>query len=135
MGLFDGAGEGDGTFASTAHVARLLDAPVLLVVDGSALSTSVAALVHGYATYDPTIRVAGVILNRVGSDGHEELLRNALAPQDIPVVGALRRDDALVWRDRHLGLVPVVEQRAAIEKALERLADLVAERCDLEAIG
>src|SRR5436309_7769461 len=70
MGLFDGAGEGDGTFASTAHIAKLLDAPVVLVVDGSAMSTSVAALVHGYASYDPSVPVAGVILNRVGSDGH-----------------------------------------------------------------
>src|SRR6202011_2471621 len=76
MGLFDGAGPGDE--ASTAHVARLLDAPVLLVVDASAMSGSVAALVHGFATFDPTVRMAGVILNRVGSEGHEVLLRDAL---------------------------------------------------------
>src|SRR5215217_5146511 len=75
MGLFDGASEGDGTTASTAHVARLLRATVVLVVDASALSTSVAALVHGYTSFDPGVAVSGVILNRVGSEGHEQLLR------------------------------------------------------------
>lgn len=107
MGLFDGAS--DGTASSTADVAKLLDAPVLLVVDASAMSDSVAAMVHGYTSFDPQLRVAGVVLNRVGSDGHESMLREALAALDIPVLGALRRDDSLAWRDRHLGLVPVVE--------------------------
>src|SRR5688572_32677135 len=77
MGLFDGAA--DNTPSSTADVARLLDAPVVLVVDASAMSTSAAAVVHGFATFDPGVRVAGVVLNRVGSDGHEILLREALA--------------------------------------------------------
>ena len=108
MGLFDGAG--DGTASSTADVARLLDAPVLLVVDASAMSASVAAVVHGFATLRPDVPVAGVILNQVGSPGHEALLREALAPLGIPVLGALPRDDAFRWRDRHLGLVPVAEQ-------------------------
>jgi cobyrinic acid a,c-diamide synthase len=134
MGLFDGAGSGDE--ASTAHVARLLDAPVVLVVDASSMSRSVAALVHGYATWDTSIRVAGVILNRVGSDGHEVLLREALAahlPQ-LPVLGCLRRDDALVWRDRHLGLVPVSEQGGAVRAGLGHLAAAVAARCDLDGL-
>jgi cobyrinic acid a,c-diamide synthase len=127
MGLFDGP-------SSTAEVAGLLDAPVVLVVDAAAMSGSVAALVHGFATFDPTVRVAGVILNRVGSDGHEALLREALDPLGLPVLGALRRDDALVWRDRHLGLVPVVEQREAVERSLARLAQSVARSVDLEAV-
>ena len=133
MGLFDGAAE-PGNPASTAHVARLLDAPVVLVVDASAMSGSVAALVHGFATFDPSVSVAGIVLNRVGSPAHEAMLRDALAPFDIPVVGALARADELAWRDRHLGLVPVVEQRAAVQAALDRLAVEVAASCDLDAI-
>ncbi|HET6965353.1 MAG TPA: cobyrinate a,c-diamide synthase [Acidimicrobiales bacterium] len=132
MGLFDGAS--DGTASSTADVARLLDAPVVLVVDASAMSASVAAMVHGYATFDPGVRVAGVILNQVGSEGHETLLREALAPSGVEVLGALSRNDAMRWRDRHLGLVPVAERPAETAEALDRLAALVAEQVDLEAV-
>ncbi len=134
MGLFDGAAE-NGNPASTAHVARLLDAPVVLVVDASAMSGSVAALVHGYTTFDPAVRVAGLVLNRVGSPAHESMLREALEPIGIPVLGVLTRAEGLAWRDRHLGLVPVVEQREAIEKSLDRLADAVDASCDLDAIS
>ena len=132
MGLFDGASE-DGS-ASTAHVARLLDAPIILVVDGSSMSASVAAVVHGFATYDASVRIGGVLLNRVGSDGHEAVLREALEPVGVPVVGVLRRDDAFGWRDRHLGLVPVVEQEAEVRASIGRLAASVAAGCDLDAI-
>jgi cobyrinic acid a,c-diamide synthase len=133
MGLFDGASD-DGTTGSTAHVARLLEAPVVLVVDGSSLSTSVAALVHGYRTFDPKLAIAGVILNRVGSDGHETLLREAVALTGVPVLGALRRDDTLTWRDRHLGLVPVIERPADVERSLHRLAAAISARVDLDAV-
>src|ERR1700755_1870517 len=109
MGLHDGAA-GRGEFASTAHVARLLDAPVLLVVDATAIGRSVAALVSGYAGFDPRIRVGGVVLNRVGSDRHEMILRDALQEAGFPVLGALRRHDALATPSRHLGLIPVAER-------------------------
>jgi cobyrinic acid a,c-diamide synthase len=132
MGLFDGAA--DGSPSSTADVARLLDAPVLLVVDAAAQAQSVAALVHGFATFAPDVRTAGVVLNRVGSDSHEAMLRDALQPSGIPVVGALRRDDRFSWRDRHLGLVPVVERPAEVAAALDGLAAAVADRLDLEAM-
>jgi cobyrinic acid a,c-diamide synthase len=132
MGLFDGAA--DGTPTATADVAKGLGAPVVLVVDAKAMSTSVAALVSGFARFDPDVAVAGVILNRVGSDGHETLLREALAPIGMPVLGALRTDDRLTWRDRHLGLVPVAEQPDDVAAALDRLASAVAERVDLEAV-
>jgi cobyrinic acid a,c-diamide synthase len=132
MGLFDGATD-DGA-GSTAHVATLLDAPVVLVVDASAMSASVAALVHGFAAFDPAVRLAGVILNRVGSDGHESILRDALGPLAIPVLGVLRRDDAFAWRDRHLGLVPVAEEPAAATLSLDRLAAATAAGCDLDAL-
>ena len=135
MGLFDGAAfEADGTLGSTAEVAALLDAPVVLVVDASAMSTSVAALVHGYASFDSGVRVAGVVLNRVGSPGHEVLLREALEPLGIPVYGALLRDDALQWRERHLGLVPVVERRREVGESLVALAAAIERQCDVPAL-
>ena len=134
MGLFDGAA--DGTPSSTADVARLIDAPVVLVVDCSSQAGSVAALLHGFASFDPRVRLAGVVLNRLGSAGHETMVRDAIAagPSPMPVVGALRRDDRLSWRDRHLGLIPVAEQPEAVGSSLALLAELVAESCDLELI-
>ncbi|MFF0244135.1 cobyrinate a,c-diamide synthase [Streptosporangium sandarakinum] len=131
MGLFDGRGGTD--FASTAHVARLLDAPVVLVVDAARQSRSVAALVHGFTTFDPRVRVGGVILNRVGSDRHEEMCRAALAGV-APVLGALRRDDAVETPSRHLGLVPAAERAAEAASAVARLGGLVAGSCDLDAL-
>ncbi len=133
MGLYDGAAD-DGSTASTAHVASLLEAPVILVVDASSMSGSVAALVHGYATFDPAVRVTGVILNRVGSEGHEAMLREALEPLDVAVLGALRRDESLSWRERHLGLVPVAEQREELGRSLDRLGNVVDASCDLDAV-
>ncbi|HVW31186.1 MAG TPA: cobyrinate a,c-diamide synthase, partial [Acidimicrobiia bacterium] len=115
MGLFDGSA--DGTPSSTADIARRLDAPVVLVVDAGAMSGSVAALVHGFAGFDPSVRLGGVVLNRVGSPAHEVQLREALEPVGVPVLGALGRDDRLTWRDRHLGLVPVAERPAAVAGA------------------
>jgi cobyrinic acid a,c-diamide synthase len=132
MGLFDGAS--DGTPSSTADVARLLDAPVLLVIDASSMSASVAAVVHGYATLDRDVRVAGVVLNQVGSPGHEVMLREAIEPLGVPVLGALHRDDALTWRDRHLGLVPVVERPTEVGAALDRLAAMIEQSLDLDGI-
>jgi cobyrinic acid a,c-diamide synthase len=136
MGLFDGAAfdTADRGRASTAEVASLLDAPVILVVDASAMSSSVAALVHGYAAFDPGLRVAGVVLNRVGSAGHEVLLREALEPLGVPVFGALPREDALQWRERHLGLVPVVEQRTRVASSLGVLAATIERHCDVAGL-
>jgi len=132
MGLFDG--RGDTGFASTAHVAELLAAPVVLVVDAARQSRSVAALVHGFASFDPRVRLGGVILNRVGSDRHEELCRSALESVGVPVLGAIRRDDAVVNPSRHLGLVPAAERGADAVRAVERLGELVARSCDLDAL-
>jgi cobyrinic acid a,c-diamide synthase len=133
MGLFDGA-SGRGELASTAHVAKLLQAPVLLVVDGSAMARSVAAVVHGFATFDPELRVAGVIFNRVGSDGHAALLREAVADLEIPVLGTLRRDERIVTPERHLGLVPVTEREQRGRAAQATLAAAVVRDVDLDAV-
>ena len=133
MGLFDGA-SGRGELASTAQVAKLLRAPVLLVVDGSAMARSAAAVVHGFATFDPDVRIAGVVLNRIGSDHHEQLLREAIAPLGIPVLGALRRDERVVAPERHLGLVPAVERDRRAREALATLAAAVERHADVAAI-
>ncbi|MFF7380430.1 cobyrinate a,c-diamide synthase [Streptomyces massasporeus] len=134
MGLFDGAA-GEGELASTAHVAKLLGAPVVLVVDASSQSRSVAALVHGFASWDPEVRVGGVILNKVASDRHEELLREALEQAGVPVLGVLRRAPQVDTPSRHLGLVPVAERRAAAVEAVGAMAAQVSEGCDLDALA
>lgn len=133
MGLFDGAA-GQGELASTAHVAKLLRAPVVLVVDASSQSRSVAALVHGFASWDPEVRVAGVILNKVGSDRHEAMLREALEGCGVPVFGALRRTRAVRAPSRHLGLVPVAERHAEAVDSVAVLAARVREGCDLDGL-
>ncbi|NEO71526.1 cobyrinate a,c-diamide synthase [Moorena sp. SIO3H5] len=122
MGLFDGA-SGKDDFASTAHVARLLDVPVLLVLDCSRLSRSVAAIAYGYQSLDPRITIAGVVLNRVGSSRHLELLKDALEPLHIPVLGELKRQDNITIPDRHLGLIPTAEI-TQLDALINRLADL-----------
>ncbi|MFF6998702.1 cobyrinate a,c-diamide synthase [Streptomyces sp. NPDC008313] len=133
MGLFDGAA-GEGELASTAQVAKLLRAPVVLVVDASSQSRSVAALVHGFASWDPGVRVAGVILNKVGSARHEAMLREALDASGVPVLGVLRRVPQVDTPSRHLGLVPVAERRAEAVQAVAAMAAQVAAGCDLEAL-
>ncbi len=147
MGLFDGASKdiqiakirnqsntpfledsqtkwhGSADFGSTAHIARLLNLPVLLVIDCSRMSHSIAALVHGYHSFDPRLQLAGVILNRVGSDRHLELLQSALDSINVPILGALRRQDSITIPDRHLGLVPTAEL-ANLNPLIEQLAHL-----------
>ena len=126
MGLFDGAAHRE-DYASTAHIARLLNLPILLVLDCSRLSHSIAALVHGYRSFDPRLRFAGIVLNRVSSDRHLDLLKSALAPLNIPILGVLRRQDAITIPDRHLGLVPTAELKQ-LNTLIDRLAD-VGETC------
>ncbi|MEU6258253.1 cobyrinate a,c-diamide synthase [Streptomyces sp. NPDC047043] len=134
MGMYDGAA-GEGELASTAHVAKLLGAPVVLVVDASSQSRSVAALVHGFVSWDPEVRVGGVILNKVASDRHEELLRDALDAAGVPVLGVLRRAAQVDTPSRHLGLVPVAERHAAAVEAVGAMAAQVERGCDLAALA
>ena len=124
----------DQDFGSTAHVARLLGAPVVLVVDASRAGRSVAALVAGFAAFDPRTPVAGVILNRVASERHERLLRDALAGCGLPVFGAIRRTDGVVTPSRHLGLIPAAERKPLAADAIARMGSLIAESCDLDAL-
>ncbi|ATW47883.1 cobyrinate a,c-diamide synthase [Streptomyces peucetius] len=133
MGLYDGAAD-QGELASTAQVAKLLRAPVVLVVDASSQSRSVAALVHGFASWDPEVRIGGVILNKVATDRHEHLLREALGGSGVPVLGALRREQRVGTPSRHLGLVPVAERRAEAVDAVGAMAEQVRAGCDLDAL-
>ena len=132
MGLFDGALGTEG-YASTAHVAKLVGAPVVLVVDASTASRSVAASVLGFVRYDPEVRVAGVILNRVDSRPHEEEIRAALEPTGVPVLGVLPHDDEVRAAGRHLGPASS-ERRADAERLVVRLAEWVAAGVDLDAV-
>jgi cobyrinic acid a,c-diamide synthase len=132
MGLFDGAppvGRG-----ATADLARTFGLPVVLVVDAARMSQSIAPLVAGFAAHDANVRIGGVILNRVGSDRHDRMLRTALAPLGIPVLGSLRRDVDLTLPSRHLGLVQAGEH-ADLERFLETAADRVDAQLDLTALA
>ncbi|HXT42766.1 MAG TPA: cobyrinate a,c-diamide synthase [Pseudonocardiaceae bacterium] len=132
MGLFDGRAGTTG-HGSTAQVAALLEAPVLLVVDVRGQGRSLAALLHGFRSFDATVRIAGVVLNQVGSARHEQVCRDACAETGLPVLGALRRDDALAVPSRHLGLVTAAEHAAAAG-VVARWADAVAAQVDLDTV-
>ncbi|MGW5515501.1 cobyrinate a,c-diamide synthase [Nocardia africana] len=139
MGLFDGRIDAENPApiaeGSTAQVAALLGAPVLLVVDARGHSQSLAALLHGFATYDSGIRLGGVILNRVGSPRHEQVLRGACARVGLPVLGALPRMDELSVPARHLGLVPAVEHGSAAHAAVEAMTELVGAHIDVGSVA
>jgi len=129
-----GQASSDPNFGSTAHVARLLGAPVVLVVDAARAGRSVAALVAGFAGFDPRTPVAGVVLNQVASDRHERLLRDALASAGLPVYGVIRRTEGIITPSRHLGLIPAAERSALAGQGVDRMGALVAASCDLDAL-
>lgn len=132
MGMFDGM-SGTAGFGSTADVAKLLQAPVVLIVDSSSMSRSVAALVHGFKTFDPQVNLQGVILNRVKSSAQEKIQREALHDLQIPVLGAFPKELALHLPERHLGLVPVGES-GLLEGFIDTLSQLVTSHIDLEQV-
>ncbi|MGO4914702.1 cobyrinate a,c-diamide synthase [Pseudogemmobacter sp. W21_MBD1_M6] len=131
MGLFDGApptGKG-----ATADLARILSLPVVLVVDAARMAQSIVPLVAGFARHDPSVHVAALILNNVGSARHEDMLRAALAPLGLPVLGAVHRQADLSHPSRHLGLVQA-QERPDLEAFLDRAATLVAAAVDLDGL-
>ncbi len=132
MGLFDGQIGGDG-YASTAHVAGLLRAPIVLVLDISSVSRTAAALVHGLHTFDPQVRLSGVVLNKAGSLRHSDEIVRALEATGLPVLGVLPRNAGIEAPSRHLGLVPARE-RADAAASIEALADQVHEHLDLSGL-
>ncbi|MCV7232432.1 cobyrinate a,c-diamide synthase [Mycobacterium branderi] len=137
MGLFDGRIDTAAAIpasGSTAHVAALLGAPVVLVVDARGQSHSIAALLHGFSTFDSQTRIAGVILNRVGSPRHEQVLRQACEHAGIPVLGAIPRSDEIDVPTRYLGLVTAVEYGRRAQEAVEAMTALIARHVDIEAV-
>lgn len=131
MGLFDGAPP-DGKGAS-ADLARILGIPVVLIVDAAKTAQSIAPLVAGFAGFSSDVEIAGILLNRVGSDRHENILRAALAPTGIPVLGAIHRSKLLERPSRHLGLVQASEH-SDLERFLDAAAQKVATRVDLDTL-
>ncbi len=130
MGLFDGVAGPPGRTGSAADLAKRFGLPVLLVLDVSGQAQTAAAVAHGMATFDPEVRLGGVVLNRVGSAKHRRAVEAAMR---LPVLGAIPRDNALTLPERHLGLVQAGEHPALADH-LGQLADM-AERClDLDAL-
>lgn len=129
MGLYDGGRRG---ISSTAAIAKALDAPVLLVIDAKSVGASAAATALGFRVYDPKLNLAGVLINRLGSDTHEDMIREAMAGIDMHVYGAIRRDSTLSLPERHLGLTPVEEHAAAA--TIHAVGERVEEGLDIEAI-
>ena len=134
MGLFDGA-SGDSNVGSTAEVASWLEGRIVLVVDARSQARSAVALVAGFVQFDSSLQFAGIIFNRVGSDRHEELLRQACSSVEglPPVLGCIRRDDEMTLPERHLGLL-TAEEGALDSGLLNRLADVVANSVDIDAL-
>ncbi|CAA7601911.1 CobBQ-type GATase domain protein [Acididesulfobacillus acetoxydans] len=132
MGLFDGMSGSKG-FGSTADIAKLIKAPVVLVIDAVSLAQSAAALLFGFDRYDPDLRLQGVIFNRVKSAAQESMLREAIREQGIPVLGCIPQEDRVRLPERHLGLVPVGEEGLAPDY-LERLAARMEKYVDLSLV-
>jgi cobyrinic acid a,c-diamide synthase len=134
MGLFDGVASEPGRSGATADIAARFRLPVLLVLDVAGQSQSAAAVVHGFASHDSAVRIAGVILNRVGSERHRALVADAIAALDIPIVGALPRANAIALPERHLGLVQPNEH-GDLTVRLDRLARLAERHIDLGKVA
>ena len=129
MGLYDGGRKG---VSSTAEIAKLLGAPVLLTIDCKSMGASAAAIALGFKSYDPDVNIAGVLLNRLGSATHEDMIRTAMEAISMPVLGAIHRDDALHLPERHLGLTPTTEVEAA--ETVRKMGEAVGGQVEVEKI-
>lgn len=132
MGLFDGRIGSNGV-GSSAHVAKLTKTPVVLCIDGSKTSRTAAAIAHGLATYDPDLRVAGVIFNKVSSPRHIGELLAAMKPVGLEVLGFIPKDKNAQTPSRHLGLIPA-EERPEAKEQLDYFTDVVAQQVDLDRL-
>ena len=124
MGLYDGIDGGD--LASTAHIARILNVPVILVLDAKGMSRSIHALLRGFLAFDPTITIAGVIINRIGSPRHRSMIEQS---GSVPVLGWIPRKDEIMTKSRHLGLVMAHET-----ESLAEIGTLMEESCNLDEL-
>lgn len=134
MGLFDGSSR-DGEIGSPAYLAKTLGMPVVLIIDGRGMSTSAAALVKGYAEFDPDLNVAGVIINRLRSEKTYALLKSAIeAHTDVPVLGWMPQDDRLALKSRHLGLIPA-DELTALKEQVALAGKLASEHIDMAKLA
>jgi cobyrinic acid a,c-diamide synthase len=133
MGLFDGVPGEAGRSGAAADLAARFGVPVLLVLDVSGQAQSAAAVAAGFAQFDPAVRIAGVVLNQVGSERHRALVADAIGRLGAPLLGAIPRDERLMLPERHLGLVQAREH-ADLGARLARLADVIEKHCDVDAI-
>ncbi len=131
MGLFDGAPP-DGR-GSAASLAKTLDLPIILIVDCASTAQSIAPLVSGFAQFDPYVKIAGLILNNIGSTRHEALIRTALKDTAIPILGLVPRSNSLRRPSRHLGLVQASEDQK-ISTFIETASDIISNHVDLEMV-
>lgn len=129
MGLYDG---GRGGISSTAEISKLLDAPVILVIDAKSMGTSAAAVALGFKEFDKTINFAGVILNRLGSDSHKKMIVDALDTLGIKCFGAIKRNDEFILPERHLGLVPTTENKSA--DVIKKICAAIENQVDIDAL-
>lgn len=130
MGLYDGGKNG---VSSTAEIAKLLSAPVLLVINAKSMGESAAALVMGFKQYDSEVNLAGVILNRIGSDTHRAMIEEALEKMGVAVFGVIKRNDAMTMPERHLGLVPV-EENTRERETVEEIGRVIGLSADIDRI-
>ena len=129
MGLYDG---GKGGISSTAEISKLLNAPVVLVIDAKSMGTSAAAIALGFREFDKSVKLAGVILNRIGSDSHKKMIVDALNSLGIKCFGAIKRNDEFFLPERHLGLVPTTENNSI--DIINKICAAVEEQIDIDAL-
>lgn len=134
MGLFDGV-FGKNDFGSTAHVARLLDAPVILVIDAAKAARSIAAIALGFIRFSNSLKIAGIILNNVASTKHATLIKDAFSEKiKVPIVGNVVRNKEISMAERHLGLIPTKELEDNKKSMIIRSAKYVSEQIEIDKI-
>ena len=129
MGLYDG---GKGGISSTAEISKMLDAPIVLIIDAKSMGTSAAAVALGFKEFDKSINLAGVILNRLGSDSHKKIIVDALNELGIKCFGAIKRNDEFFLPERHLGLVPTAENNSV--DVIKKICAAVENQVDIDAL-
>lgn len=132
MGFYDGL-SGSSNFSSTHHVATLLQAPVILILDASKTARSIAATALGFTRFHKNSRIVGLILNKLGSKKHEQMCKAALEPLKIPILGCIPKSPQMSLESRHLGLVPVIEQEK-IKRQIRKIAKTVSAYLDVDKI-
>ena len=131
MGYYDGFG-GNTNYASTHHVASLLKSPTVLVLDASKAARSIAATALGFAKFHRNSRIVGIILNKIGSQKHEKMCRQALTNLKVPILGSILKDSESM-ESRHLGLIPVKEQKS-LQNKIRKISREISDGLDIDRI-